>query len=358
MKLLKTLTLGILLAGCQEPSPPVPLKEVPRVFNNISNPLQVKCIDTLGAAKFPNQLNAIPLDYGIGGFATTFGDFFPVAKKELQKGRRMVRVNMLWSDSHSYGDQDIPFLKREAKRYQPLCASNPGRVFLAPFTEHNVQNPDKYLNIVKNSAPACGVVNSVWNGAMTRDARFKNEVHGPHSKPNVPGVGYFYSYDGQSSVDADVVTTLDKHSGAEMFCMWHPRLNGKWSMADSTPRPQRNAWPSGDMLRSLVYLFSQKGVVLLPNSAWIVKSHADNHGPNDQKGDKLLVISPVRADTIVLKRAGQKIGTLFYYGSFEGGGFRYYATQFAYKFGAMVDIFINNKKYGTINPGFRSPPYR
>jgi hypothetical protein len=214
------------------------------------------------------------------------------------------------------------------------------------------------LNIVKNNAPDCGVVNSVWTGAYTSDPRFKNEVHGSHSKPSIPGVRYNYSADGTSSVDSDIVTIREKYSDADTFCVWHPRLNGKWSMKDDTPRPQRKAWPSGDMLRSLVYLFSDKGIVSLPSTKWIVKSHADNHGPNDPKGDKLLVISPIKAAQIILKRAGAKIGTLDFYGAFEGGGWRYYAKVMGYKLGAGLDMFINGKKYGTINGGFRSAPYR
>lgn len=345
----------LLLSACSQvppPAPPAPPAMVERIA-----PAKINCVDTLGAAKFPAELKAIPLNIGISAFAKTFGDAFPIIKRELERGRSHVRINLLWSDSHSYGDSDIPFIKSEARRYEPLCAKYPEKVELAPFTEHNLPNPDKYLAIVMQAAPSCGTVNSVWRGSFTRNPDYTNEVHGAHSPPSIPGVEYNYSYDGLSSVDSDIEAMRIRHSRAKMFCVWHPRLNGKWSMSDSTPRPQRKGWPSQDLLRSLVYLFTEKGLVSIPSN-WVVKSHADNHGPNDPKGDKLLVISPIRAAQIVLKRAGVKVGSLTYYDKFDGGGFRYYAKVMGFKLGAALDMFIGNKVYGTINGGFRGPPFR
>lgn len=314
----------------------------------------VPCIDTLAAAKYPEALTAIPVNFAIGGFAKTFGDFFPVAKRELDKGRRYIRVNLLWSDTHTYGDKDIPAIRKEAKRYQILCNAYPHTTIeLAPFTEHNLKKPDKYLKVVQNAAPSCGVVNSVWKGSFSKV--YKNEIHGTtNNKPLLP---YNYSYDGTNSVDSDVVAMLRKHSEADIFCMWHPRLNGKWSMSDPTPRPQRTAWPTKEMLRSLVYLFTDKGDTNIPKT-WLVKSHAERHSREDLKGDKLLIISPIKDSEIVLRRDGEKVDTLPYYGAFSEGGWRYYSPVMGYQLGADLDVFIETQKYGRINGGFRDPTYR
>lgn len=349
------IVLCLLVSSCTVKPKPVPIQDFSRVLVSST---QTPCVDTLALPKYPDSVKAVPLHFGIGTFAKTFGDAFPFVKKELERGRKYIRVNLLWSDSHSYGDKDIKAITAESKRYQILCANFPDRkIELAPFTEHNIKNADKYLNIVQANAPNCGVVNSVWQGGFTKNPKYKNEVHGTHAKPNVPGVKYNYSYDGTNSVDSDVVAMLEKHKGAELFCMWHPRNNGKWNMKDATPRPERKAWPNRDMLESQVYLFTNKGKTNVPKN-WLVKSHAEKHNATDTKGDKLLIISPVKSNAIVLKRDNQKIATLTFYGSYEGGGWRYYAQQMGYKFGAALDMFIGSKKYGVINGGFRDGTYR
>lgn len=349
------IALCLLISSCSTKPKPVQIQDLSRVLTTSA---QTPCVDTLGAAKYPDEVRVIPLNFGIGVFAKTFGDAFPLVKKELERGRKYIRVNLLWSDAHSYGDKDIPAITKESKRYQILCANFPDRkIELAPFTEHNIKNAEKYLNIVQANAPNCGVVNSVWQGGFTKNPKYKNEVHGTHAKPNVPGVKYNYSYDGTDATNSNIVAMLESHKGAELFCVWHPRNNGKWSMKDATPRDQRKAWPNGDMLKSEVYLFTNKGNTQVPRN-WIIKSHAEKHNATDTKGDKLLIISPVRSNSIVLKRDNQKIATLPLYGSYEGGGWRYYASVMGFKLGPALEMFINNVKYGLINGGFRDGTYR
>jgi len=72
----------------------------------------------------------------------------------------------------------------------------------------------------------------------------------------------------------------------------------------------------------------------------------------------LLIISPIRADAIKLKRGGKVIATLKYYGVYSEGGFRYYAPSWGYKLGADLQICIGKLKYGICNGGFRDPTFR
>ena len=332
------------------------------------------CIDTLAAAQYGAELKALPNHIAISGFAKTFGDFFPVAKKELDRGRQYIRVDMMWSDSHSFGDKDIPFLKKEGKRYEILCAAYPDRkIELATFTEHNLQNPDKYHDILQAAAPHCRIVNTPWKGALSK--AYKNEIHGDHAKPGKP---YNYSFDGTNSVDADVESYKAKYSDAELFCMWHPRLNLKWSMKDSANRDKRikeskDRRPNKALLESLVYLFNNKGSTSIPKG-WLPKSHSERHEKSDAKGDKFLLISPIKqankkgkVKPIQLKAAGKKAASLPYYGPFDGGGYRYYSTLLGYQISekcralsgaSLCEVFIGKKKYGTINPAFRDGSYR
>lgn len=335
-----------------------------------------KCIDTLAGVDYPNVVRSIPNDIWIGLFADTFGDAIPLVESELSKGRVGVRVNLLWSDSHQYGEKDLQKVVSQSRRLNLICAKYPKRVEIAPFTEHNVVRPEKYLEAVRANAPNCSYpVNTPWNGSLVTSDKFKNEIHGTaHANPNVLAGGWNYSDDGTNSVDTDVKAQFARRAGADRFCLWHPRLNKKWSMKDTTPRNQRKALPTVDFMQSLVYLFTPKGPVSIPKG-WLPKSHADNHGPGpggipDPKGDKLLIISPLRFEQrdnkgkvsgykpIVLKRSGKVLGELKYYGTFDGGGYRYYAPQMGYKYGAAVEIWLGGKYYGVFNGGFRAGSFR
>lgn len=322
---------------------------------------QIKCVDTLAGAQYPEQFKHIPKWYGVRGFAKKeFGDFFPVAKRELERGRPWVGVNLLWSDTHQFGDKDLPFVTAEAARYQPLCKQYPGKVELATFTEHNLAKPNKYHMAVQAAAPDCVIVNSVWKGGLSR--RFKNEVHGERAPPPAGFGPYNYSYDGDDATNSNIKKDLKTHRRAKVFCVWHGRNNLKYGDKDKASRPQRIAEindrrPDQAMLESQVYLFSDPGLIDLPKG-WLVKSHAEKHDAQDTKGDKLLIISPVKASHIELRRGGQVVAKLPYYGTFDGGGYRYYWNRFGYTAGGDLKIWMSGKRYGTINGGFRAGMFR
>lgn len=316
------------------------------------------CIDTLAAAQYGEELRHIPNRIAVSGFARTFGDFFPVAKKELDRGRELIRVQLIWKDDHKFGPPEFKAAVKEAKRYNILCGVFPGRLEVSPFTEHNLGNPDPFLNQVQDAAPNCRIVNNPWKGGLSN--KFKNEVHGTHAR--VPGKPFNFSYDGENSVDSNMEVVKQKFKEADLLCVWHPRLNLRYRMADGTSRPQRikeakQRKPGKRDLESYAYLFTEKGNTSIPKK-WLVKSHADNHGSGDMKGDRLLVIAPVRGEAITLKREGAKVGTLQYYGPFDGGGFRYYGVNYGYQYGPALGVFLGNKKYGVINGGFRDGSYR
>src|SRR5688500_14975337 len=98
-------TLLVLIASCAQ------LKSDPHPDFMIlasAEAEQIKCIDTLAGAQYGDALRHIPAQYGVRGFARKeFGDFFPVAKQELERGRPWVGVNLLWSDTHTFGERDM-----------------------------------------------------------------------------------------------------------------------------------------------------------------------------------------------------------------------------------------------------------
>lgn len=315
-------------------------------------------LDLLAGAKYKSEvLRHLPPGWALGVFANTFSDAFSLVERVAKGGKcPLIRIQLVWKDDHKFGNKELQLAIKEARRYEKLGGFS--QIELSPFCEHNLNNPDEWLSKVQDAAPSCRIVNTPWKGAFSK--RFKNEVHGSHKKPNG---AYNYSYDGTNCVDSNVTKDKEQYGDSETFFFWHPRFNLKWSMKDATPRPQRKATPTGDLIKSIIYLATSKGNTSIPKN-WLVKSHSENHGPTngvpDQKADKLLIIAPHKADEIVLKRSGKVIDKLRYYGSFNGmpGTHRYYSKNWGYKNGGDLEVFIKGKKYGVINGGFRDGIYR
>lgn len=249
-------------------------------------------------------------------------------------------------------------MKKLAAKYNQLANKYPAAdLRLSPFCEHNVVSPDKYLDIAQIAAPNCTIVNTPWKGGFSK--KYINEIHGDHAKPQGR---YMYSFDGTECTNKDVESYKKKYGDAEVFFMWTSRFNLRYSEKDKTSRPLRikqanDRKPSKDFIESIAYLFGAKGNTSVPKK-WLVKSHSEKHDAQDKKGDKLLIISSIKSDSIKLKRGGKLIAELRYYGPFDGGGHRYYSAQFGYKYGADLDVFHGNKKYAVINGGFRDGNYR
>lgn len=317
-------------------------------------------MDYLAGALYGNNLiKAHPNGFASGFFAETFGDAFPVIRKLLKTGKcPLVRINLLWEDSHNYGNKHINKIKILAKKCEALANEFPDiDVRVAPFTEHNIAKPDKYLDITQLAAPNCLIINTPWQGGFSK--KYINEIHGSHKKP----MGrYQYSYDGTEVTNSDVEKDKNTHKDAEVFFLWSNRFNLRWSEKDTTPRPVRikeakDRAPSVDYIKSIAYLAENKGIYNLDKKT-LLKSHSEKHDKADLKGDKLLFITPPKVKEIILKRDGVVIGKLPYYGLFEDGRHRYYAPQMAFKYGKNVEVWAGNKKLGTVNCGFRSAPFR
>lgn len=309
-------------------------------------------LDLLAGAKYPKEvMKHLFSGWVLGIFANIFGDAFSLVERIAKRGDcPLIRVQLVWKDDHKFGEKELQLAIKEARRYEKIRGYS--QIELSPFCEHNISNPDPWLSRVQDAAPSCRIINCPWKGGFS--SRFKNEIHGDHKKPSGP---YNYSYDGTNCVDSNVTKDKATHASSDIFFFWHPRFNLKWSMKDATPRPQRKAIPSGDLIKSVVYLATEKGNTSLPKK-WLYKSHSEKHGLSDVKGDKGLFIAPIRGSEIVLKRGKKVVARCNYYGPFDGGGFRYYAKTWGYKLGPDLEVWLGNKKYGVINGGFRDGNYR
>lgn len=287
-------------------------------------------LDFLALPKYADLARReMPEGWALGFFDNTFGNASPHAERILDTGRvPLMRVHLLWSDPHSFGDKDIKQVRKLARKYQALKQKYPSAIVeISPFCEHNLKNPDKYLDIVKQEAPDCKPVNTPDKGAFSK--RYKNEVHHANKRPQGR---YNFSYDGASCVDADVEKDKAFHSGADIFFFWASQFNGRKTTKDTTPRPQRKAWPTSELIDSIIYLHRSAGNVTLPKN-WLWKSHAEQHTtPAEPRAWKPVFIIPPKVSRVELVADnGQVIAVSAGPQPYEDGRFRYYFNQFGYQ---------------------------
>ena len=321
-------------------------------------------LDCLGIAQFsPEALAAIPPKYAVGAFARVFGDAMPNITTVVTRGCPLVRIQLIYHRDKKYGDADIPTLKAEAKRWDEFAKKHKGcKVHLSPFCEHPLAAPDKYLKVVADAAPNCVPVNSLAGGGVS--GKYLDETHGKDGQALKQS--YFYSFDGTDMLEVDVEAYKKKHEKAAVWFGWTANFNGVRE-ADLKPQPPidgRKDWPTGKLIRSLVYQMErQRGMAGLP-AQWLWKSHAEDHGLPDVRTDKPVLIAPVKAAAAELVRMGKVVATGAYYGNFTTPGlYRYYFPEWGFETAQRVgnvplDLRIGGKVYGTVNPAFRQGNFR
>lgn len=334
-------------------------------------------LDFLGLPKYADvAIREFPAGWALGAFANTFGDAFPVVREIVRSGRcPHVRMQLLWSDSHSFSLADMPLAISEAKRYNKLAGNNPKTKFeLSVFCEHNIPNPDPWLDQVAAAAPNCRIVNTPYKGALSR--KYKNEVHGSSPRPKGP---YNYSYDGTSCVDADVMADKRQYRNSEVFFFWIPQFNCKKSMAthddEGKPLPrippkERTVQPSSGQIDSVIYLHNHAGAGITLPKLFLWKSHADQQSETvpEPRASKPVLICPVKADRFELVADnGQVVDVLPYYGPYKDGRHRYYLGDFGYQVSEkalriqghpVLQLRSGRKIHGKVNPAFRAGNFR
>lgn len=295
------------------------------------------------------------------GFHQTFGNYLKVMDDEFSKGRLVQGINGAWQE-HNYGDKDVKGIKNLGEKLSSFFNRYSGiTIYWSPFTEHNLNNFDKYGDIAQAACPRCIIVNSVYRGSLS--TKYQNEVHGSHIKPTgkflLPGVSY--SSDGSNSPDQNFSKIFKDYQDAKFVCGWTWSFNLFYGSSDTANRDTRIKEanirkPDKDLIQSILYLFTRPSGMSLAPEIYLIKSHADNHGPTDTKGNKLLIISTINSDYVELKdSSGHTAAKLTKYGAFDGcrNCIRYYWDRMGYLAGKFLSLIIKGKKYGDVDPGFR-----
>ena len=332
-------------------------------------------MDYLGGAKFKKLiLEQHPMAYGAGIFSYVegFGDGLPVIEALAVKGVLLFRIHLCWKDNHKFTSEDLRFVARVARRLKPIIARHPNvKWYVSPCCEHELSESEwqKFASAtaVELKGTEYELVNTPNHNKGFVSRTVLNEYHGAESKPR--DGRYAFSFDGSNIVDSNVEAYKSNYAQAEYWGVWNSQCNGRRNTEDKTPRPDRKFYPTAKQLDSWIHLTrNSKGATRIPRG-WFVKSHSDQHtNPPSGKDQKPVWIIPQKVKEIVLKaRNGQVVDVAKYFGSFTGGGHRYYCSQWGYDAAnkakriqgdALCDIFYEGKKVGVVNLAFRDGGYR
>lgn len=314
-------------------------------------------LDVLAGVRYQQLiLDHFPANWGIGIFSNTFGDAYPLLDKLLAKGHTpFVRLQLLWSDTHSFSPADFPTIVHEAQRFVPLMHKYPHvDWYLSGACEHGLGPIDaaKLATLVEQAAPQARYINTpLPTGAIVPGTI--TEGHGGGMPRHLP---YSFSYDGSGAEDSDVETIKENFAFGEYFLFWTYRLNGHYNAHDTSDRQHRDGWPDVDVFNRLTYLHNNKGRTMLPDN-WLYKSVGEESKTDPKSGHPVFII-PVHASHVELHAHGKLVHSFPNFNdNYTDGRARYYGDgtpgyKLAKAYG-LCDVVVDGTKYGVIDPGFR-----
>lgn len=332
--------------------------------------------DYLGAGhkKFPvrKAIRLTPAGSAIGVFWDTFGDAtWAIKKFAKSKKFPIIRIQVWWSTAHVI--VPLPTLIKACQKIELIAKANRHVSFLISHScEHNEPSETvvrSRMKAIRETAPSCTPVNSVWKGRLLDDEI--NEKHGADGQ--CPGI-YINSFDGESCYDQDINKWHKQHSDALIRFLWAARFNGRevYKEGDAPPPPKlRTAWPDKKYLKSVVALAKPSGpppAVLgaVPfDRPLLNKTHSEDHpGDGNSRENKPVLILPVNADKVqIVSIGGQLICEFKNGGDFPGDMHRYYSPgMYGYEIAEKcqkktgspwVVVKATGKTYGPIHPSYR-----
>lgn len=334
----------------------------------------------LGGARYPKTVLAEhPRDYGFQIFVDVdgFGKAYKLIEQVANMGVPFIIPNLIWQDGHQFKPEHIKLAHERSKILKPIIEAHKNiDWFINPCTENelNASKFEPFAEAVRSQLKNVQIVNSPNGGGKGhRSSKYLNEFHG--TDPRLRG-GDGHSWDGANIVDSDV--TRIKNMNLVYSTIWNSQCNGNRKVfkddkergpKDFKDRAKRIYWPTPKQIDSWIYLYTHgKGATSLPRG-WIFKSHADQHDvPPAGKDQKPVWVKLPKFRAIEIRaRNGQLIDRAPYFGTFAGGGHRYYHTDWGFTLSekakriqgdGLCDVFADGKKVGTINLAFRDGTFR
>ena len=341
------------------------------------------CLDYLAGAHYESEiLSAHTPGVGAGFLYRPFKDPINVAAKMAAKGGiycPLIRIHGEFQYDHTF--ENASAIIDYTVRANSLALKYPGTQFFYSPRCEPISSRAQALEIMlacsrRVTAGNLRLVNGVYRGPSLPGVI--DEVHG--AKVRAPdGEFWFKSADGVGGnlirrpdvydprwVDIDVPAWMDGGPNLAAAFGWNFRFNLKYGPKDKTPVEKRKLKPSVEYIKGHTRLLFPIGgkQELKKGVTW--KAFADDHGKGDKKDNKALVIIPDKHSSVSLYDVrGREISKAKYYGTFEGGGYRYYFPEWAYQLAAealrksgseFCTIRAGRANYGRVNPAFRGKP--
>jgi len=334
----------------------------------------------IGASK---QFQDIVLREHPGGWAakaftqkSVFGDPMTFIQKLLDSGRcPLIGLNLQWKDSHVFTEADARVAQLEARRWKPIIHRYPSITWhVSGATEHSMprDRATRYRDVVMGEIPFSNVqyVNQPLRMGALVDGAI-NERHGEVAFAHGPHAGlYSFDFDGTDCFDIRVEDYKAKFANASVFWWWTSQFNLKFNVDDKTPRPQRRAIPTPELIDAIIYLANtNQGAVKMPPK-WLNKPKSDQHKvPPANRELKPVMIVPVNVPRLELVADnGQVVEVSREKDKFNDGRFRYYfSSRYGFQIAEkakriqghpVLKVRANGKIYGTVNPAFRQGEFR
>lgn len=310
-------------------------------------------LDLLGLAKHDIQMVKSELESGmsLGFLDGTFGDPYPNLKVLLDSGRiTSVRIH-LW-DHTCYRNRvcprgtppatDIRRVTNRTKRFTKFMQAYPNvKQYISPALEHDVKDQavvNKWFFAIVKEAPLVIPVCSAFTGycpSTVGTKKILKEKHGCKAKADI------ISPDGESHFDCNNFTYNSQ--AKKIVYSWINQNNGRVTGEKTfTPPKERVNWPTRQDIRqqvALLYPATAKPKVTGCKdlkSPRLFKTNAEYFGKDkdDGRGNKPMVIHPRKISKFEIFSIkpyvpnlfikDKKAGEMRYYGSYQGGGYRYY----------------------------------
>lgn len=336
--------------------------------------------DALGAARYKNTaISEHPREFGFGAFLDVdgFGKTYDLFDKMGSLGVPFFHPQVMWQDNHQFKPEHVRVVEQRCRLLAPIANKYKDKPwYISPCCENelNAAQFEPFAQAVLRQIPFAIVINSPNGGGKGhRSSKYKNEFHGNDSR--LRG-GDGHSWDGTNIVDSDI--TRIKNMNLAYSMIWNSQCNGnrrifkpgdKRGPKDYINRKDRIFWPTPKQIDSWIYLVTHsRGATKLPNN-WIFKSHGDQHTmPPSGKDQKPVWVKLPKFKAIEVKaRNGQLIDKAPYFGTFEGGGHRYYHSDWGFTLSekarriqgdGLCEVFADGKRVGHINLAFRDGSYR
>jgi hypothetical protein len=213
-------------------------------------------IDYPGGAKFgPAILAAHPEGWAAGLFWNTFGSAARIAEELADTGKApRIRVHLGWVDSHRFSSAENSNVVRSARALLRIAKNFPKIDWRASTGCEALRDRDAAKKMISRVSKVFGSSIQVVNSPMTEAGivpRSLHEWHGAHEDP-LSKARFDFSFDGTDPIDwRNVRRYLEAYQRAETFYIWSPRMNGRESVTDTTPRADRTAWADVEEIRRL-----------------------------------------------------------------------------------------------------------